>query len=409
MRIEKHNIEIRKLKLDVAQQKYQHMKRSATLVESTTGQRVIAGGSTTNYKQQHTPGKANKHSKKNGKETKSKKPAGMSSAVPWKGKGRKDSTSPKAHKITDASSAKLKKSAPSRAQTAGGSENPKPADERHQGDSSEQHPPQNPHFEAGEGDVSAEQALLSQTMDDTPDSDDASPTNKELSNNSKDQTQPPLVNGHTSPAGSATKISSKPNLKRRDLANSVYVDKTEPADVNEGEAGSSTSRIEQSPLDGHDKPAGPSEVGEVVSLTQSNAASDGNPISSSTSDNESSSVISVEYFGGDGDEAPASPSVEESDKPPIHRNTSPEQSNGDYNDQPGNPRPSLSRPNSTGQPKQGPGCHNGVNQEISDAPNDVEFHTFTFSKIKKWLRKARPGGTRKDENRRGRARKASLR
>ncbi|KAL9123880.1 MAG: hypothetical protein Q9217_006732 [Psora testacea] len=185
------------------------MKKWATMDESKAGQSEVAGGSTKSYRQQHTPTKANKQRKKNGRVTK-----------------------------TD------------------GGESPKTADERHQRDSSKPHPPPNQHSEAGESDDRAGQALLPPVKNDAPNSNQASPTNREFSDNSEDQTQPPLVNGRTSPGGSATKIPSNLILKVK------------------GMAGPSTSRNEQNPLDEHDQPAGSSEVENVVSSTQSNTFSD---------------------------------------------------------------------------------------------------------------------------------------
>ena len=41
MRIEKHNIEIRKLKLEVAQERYRHLKKWSPMDESAAGQNLV--------------------------------------------------------------------------------------------------------------------------------------------------------------------------------------------------------------------------------------------------------------------------------------------------------------------------------------------------------------------------------
>ena len=398
VRIEKHNIEIRKLKLEVAHQRYHHMKRWTTTRESTIGQSVVPRGSTKNEKQEPVLEKANQGRKNSGKGTKRKKPAGVTSAASRKGKGQ-------SNKTTDPLLAGPLKSPPAKGQIVGGNESPKIQQERHQNESSEQQAPQNQPSEAGENDNLAGQALILPSTEDAPDSNHASKTSRKLLDNDEDHHQPSLVNGHASTAGSATKTLPAAGFQPTDATKPFYVDKVRLVDFDETEAGPSVSRDEQSPLDEHDNFARMSELEEVVSLTKSNSSIDGLSIGLSISDSESFSKISVDSSDTAGDEAAAKLGVDESDEVVIHHDPIPERSNADHNNQTENPQPPLNQHDSSNQPKQSVDSTNEGNQEINDARTGVEFHTSKLDRLKNWLQKALPIGIRKDKKFRGTPRK----
>ncbi|KAL8896898.1 MAG: hypothetical protein Q9207_007485 [Kuettlingeria erythrocarpa] len=276
VRIEKHNIEIQKLRLEIAMQRYQHIRTRTTTDEGAAGQSVTHRGNLRASQQKPTVQSALRHEKNEDNAT--NRELGVSFAQSRLERDRRsDGAKQKAHETVNTSSVNPKKNARQRSEIAGGSGSPEAANELHRLEDIEQHPLQTQPPDDTTGHVSTERALLR-------------PTEEDLSGKSSDPGQAraqPLGNGHTSSTRSAQGATSKAPSEHNNASGSDH----------DGESNwhylSSSSTDQQSPLEeepGED--ANASAFLDGGSLNQANALSDRDDLTrSSVSDSESDMVV----------------------------------------------------------------------------------------------------------------------
>lgn len=381
MRIEKHNIEIRKLRLEMAMQRYQHIRTRTTTDEEAAGQNVMEGGNPPGPQRKRTPHSAFRHGK-NEENTTSKKLGVSFVQSRWEGEERSDGTKRKAHETVNTSSVDPKKNARHRPQVAGGSIGPKAASDLHQGEGNEQHPLQNQRLDDTAGHVSTEQAPFRTTVEDLP---------EEISNPGQARAQSPLVNGHTSPTGSAEGDASKAGSEHNNTADFNHDSESESMWHNRlvPEAVPSPSPDQQSPLE---------ETGEVATAWDSpdgGSQSESHAVSvlddsarSSVSNSESDMFIGAHSPQGDDRPMTADPTGKQGHGSLAFQSTIPTQVDKYRNEWLDDPNPDAAQPDGSLRRKQDSTGTNEGAKAASRSNYHIKFHQAISRTISSMLRKA---------------------
>ncbi|KAL8745516.1 MAG: hypothetical protein Q9184_007862, partial [Pyrenodesmia sp. 2 TL-2023] len=231
---------------------------------------------------------------KNEENTTSKKLGVSFARSRWEGEELSEGTKRKAQETVNTSAVNPKMSARQRPQVAGGSGGPKSAGDLHQAEGNEQRPLRSRRPDDTPGHVSTEQAPLRTTVEDLP---------EKISNPGQARAQPPLVNGQTSPTGSAKGDASTAGSEHNNTAEFDHDSESEskwhsrvlPEEV------PSPNPDQQSPLEETGEVATARDSPDGGSQGESNAVSDlDKSTRSSVLDSESDMFINAHSPQGDG-------------------------------------------------------------------------------------------------------------
>lgn len=254
----------------------------------------------------------------------------------------------------------------------------------HQLEGDEQHPLQNLRADATTGHVSTERAPLGPTIEDLP---------EESSDPGQSWAQPPLVNGQSSPTGSAEGNASKAGSEHTNAPEFDHDSESKWHNPFVSKALPSPSPEEQSPLEVPGEDVTAPDFSKVGSLSQANAVSDcDDSIRSSLSDSESDMFISAQSPLSKDNAVTADLNGKRGHDSLALQFSIPTPVDKYRNEWPDDPRPDAAQPNASIHPKQdSAGTEKGATSAKSSIYNIIKIHRSIFHKIDIVLRKAQSG------------------